>query len=71
MFGWEALADAVARVVRTLPPDERATARIYVQNYGEAGALEYFGPSRGLPPVICRTQRLLALGTRSRFRRRR
>ena len=44
MFGWEGLADAVARVVRTLPPEERATARIYVQNYGEAGALEYYGP---------------------------
>ncbi len=52
MFGWEALADAVASVVRTLPPEERATARIYVQNYGEAGALEYYGPARGLPPVI-------------------
>ena len=52
MFGWEALADAVTIVVRALPPEERATARIYVQNYGEAGALEYYGPSRGLPPVI-------------------
>ena len=52
MFGWEALADAVARVVRTLPAEERATARIFVQNYGEAGALEYYGPSRELPPVI-------------------
>jgi hypothetical protein len=52
MLGWEALADAVAGVVRTLPPEERATARIFVQNYGEAGALEYYGPSRGLPPVI-------------------
>ena len=52
MFGWEALADAVASVVRTLTHEERATARIYVQNYGEAGALEYYGPSRGLPPVI-------------------
>ncbi len=52
MFGWEALADAVAGVVRALPPEERATARIFVQNYGEAGALEYYGPSRGLPPVI-------------------
>ena len=52
MFGWEALADAVASVVRTLPSEERSTARIYAQNYGEAGALQYYGPSRGLPPVI-------------------
>jgi hypothetical protein len=52
MFGWETLADDVAAVVRKLPPDERAGARIFAQNYGEAGALEYYGPSRGLPPVI-------------------
>ena len=52
MFGWDTLADDVARVALTLTQAERATARIYVQNYGEAGALEYFGPSRGLPPVI-------------------
>lgn len=52
MFGWESLADAVARVVRTLPTDQRRSARIYAQNYGEAGSLEYYGPSRGLPPVI-------------------
>jgi hypothetical protein len=52
MFGWDTLADDVARVVARLTPGERATARIYAQNYGEAGALEYYGPSRGLPPVV-------------------
>ncbi len=52
MFGWETLADDVARVVEGLTADERARTRIYAQNYGEAGALEYFGPARGLPPVI-------------------
>jgi hypothetical protein len=52
MFGWETLADDVARVAGTLSPGERAAARIYVQNYGEAGALEYFGPARRLPRVV-------------------
>ncbi|BCS35606.2 hypothetical protein TBR22_A48400 [Luteitalea sp. TBR-22] len=52
MFGWETLADDVARAVATLSPAERAAAKIFTQNYGEAGALEYYGPSRGLPPVI-------------------
>lgn len=52
MFGWEGLADAVAGVVQSLSPEERASARIYAQNYGEAGALEYYGRSRGLPRVI-------------------
>ncbi len=52
MFGWEALADDVAKVAATLTPEERATARVYGQNYGEAGAIDYFGPARGLPPAI-------------------
>ncbi len=52
MFGWDTLADDVARVVAALPAAERARTRIYTQNYGQAGALEYFGPERGLPPVI-------------------
>ena len=39
-------------MVTTLSPTERATARIYAQNYGQAGALEYYRQSRDLPPVI-------------------
>ena len=52
MFGWPTLADDVAHVVAALTPAERASARIFTQNYGEAGALEYYGPARRLPPVV-------------------
>ncbi len=41
--GWERLAQAVADVLRTLPPAERARATIYAQNYGEAAAIELLG----------------------------
>ena len=51
-YGWPELADTVARVVARLPPAERARAVILTRNYGEAGALEYYGPARGLPRVI-------------------
>jgi hypothetical protein len=54
MHGWEDLAREVSRVYQQLPADERATARVFAQNYGEAGALEYFA-LRGrypLPRVI-------------------
>jgi hypothetical protein len=54
MHGWKEMAEAVAGVVRTLPAEDRAKACVFGQNYGEAGAMEYFGPGLGLPPAISR-----------------
>jgi hypothetical protein len=51
MVGWPQLADKVADAYRTLPPSARATAVIMTSNYGEAGALQEYGPARGLPAV--------------------
>ena len=47
--GWPKLVATVAGVWTALPADERSRAVIYADNYGEAGALELFGPARGLP----------------------
>ncbi|MGE5359024.1 MAG: glycosyltransferase family 39 protein, partial [Bacteroidales bacterium] len=52
MFGWEDLARRVARVYHELPADQRAKAAIFTSNYGEAGAIDFFGPRYGLPPAI-------------------
>ena len=52
MLGWEAQARAVASVVRALPPTDRARAVLVAANYGEAGALDLFGPRYGLPQVV-------------------
>jgi hypothetical protein len=52
MQGWRDMAAAVAGVVRSLPPEERAKACVFGQNYGEAGAVEYFGGDLDLPPAI-------------------
>jgi hypothetical protein len=52
MHGWRELAEAVAGVVRALPPDDRAKACVFGQNYGEAGAIEYFGRELALPPAV-------------------
>ncbi|MFT7866315.1 MULTISPECIES: glycosyltransferase family 39 protein [Amycolatopsis] len=49
--GWEELTEQVATVYRGLPPAERARAIVYGQNYAEAGAVDRFGPARGLPPA--------------------
>jgi hypothetical protein len=51
-FGWHELAETVARVYRSLPPADQARACILAQNYGEAGAIDLFGPALGLPKAI-------------------
>jgi Dolichyl-phosphate-mannose-protein mannosyltransferase len=51
-FGWEEMVQSVARVYASLPPDEQKRAAIFCQNYGEAGAIDFFGPKYGLPPAL-------------------
>jgi hypothetical protein len=51
-FGWPELTREVARIWNSLTPEERAEGGIWGSNYGEAGALELYGPRYGLPPVI-------------------
>ena len=55
-FGWEELVADVARIYDSLPPEERAKTGIFASNYGEAGALDLFGPAYGLPKAICAHQ---------------
>jgi hypothetical protein len=51
-FGWEEMVATVARVYSGLPPDVRTKTAIFGQNYGQAGAIDLFGPKYGLPPAI-------------------
>lgn len=51
-LGWRELASDVARVYHSLPLEEQRNTIIVSTNYGEAGALELFGPGFGLPPVF-------------------
>lgn len=52
MHGWRELAEAVARVHRALPEEDRGRACVYGQNYGQAGAIDHFGPALGLPRAM-------------------
>lgn len=52
-FGWEELADSVNTVLQGLPESERDSVVIIGQNYGQAGALEYYERSWRWPRVIC------------------
>ena len=51
-FGWEEMVASVAGVYEELPPEEQAEACILTGNYGEAGAIDFFGPEYGLPKAI-------------------
>jgi hypothetical protein len=52
MLGWEEFADSVAGVWSRLPEEERRSAVLLATNYGRAGALDWYGPDRGLPPSV-------------------
>jgi 4-amino-4-deoxy-L-arabinose transferase-like glycosyltransferase len=48
-IGWPRLADQVADVWRQIPAQAQPTAVIFTGNYGQAGAIDRYGPERGLP----------------------
>jgi hypothetical protein len=48
-FGWREITAGVARVYRSLPPEDQAHAAVITGNYGVASALEILGPEHGLP----------------------
>jgi Dolichyl-phosphate-mannose-protein mannosyltransferase len=52
MFGWQEMAEKIAVVYRSLPPEDRARAVFYGENYGEAAAIDVLGKPLGLPPAI-------------------
>jgi hypothetical protein len=52
MMGWPQQAEVVAGAFHSLSPDDRSRVAILAKNYGQAGAIDYFGPSLGLPHAI-------------------
>jgi len=52
MVGWPQFTRIVARVYDRLPLQERRRTRILVGNYGEAGAIDLYGPRYHLPPAL-------------------
>jgi len=61
-FGWEEMAVTVARVYNSLPPEVRA--KTFAQSYGQAGAIDLFGPKYGLPRAISGHQSYFLWGPR-------
>jgi hypothetical protein len=51
-YGWREQAQTLAHVRDTLAPEERASCRILAWNYGQAAAVNVFGPAYGLPRAV-------------------
>jgi hypothetical protein len=51
-IGWPELVETIAKVRDSLPAQDRAHLGILAGNYGEAGAIDLYGPRYGLPPAI-------------------
>src|SRR5215472_9992401 len=51
-IAWPREVALVAREYHALPPGQRAGTAILAGNYGEAGAIDRYGPGDGLPPAF-------------------
>jgi len=51
-FGWPEMAATVASVYNGLPADVRPRTAIFAQSYGQAGAIDFYGPRLGLPQAL-------------------
>jgi hypothetical protein len=63
-FGWEEMVGSVAHAYHHLGPEDEKRAAIFCQNYGEAGAIDFFGPKLRLPPAISGHQNYFLWGPR-------
>jgi MFS family permease len=51
-YGWSGMVTNLSKAVDTLPVNVRSQSCIFTSNYGEASAVNFFGPSLGLPKAI-------------------
>ena len=63
-FGWQEMVASVGHVYNHLRPEDKKRAAIFCQNYGEAGAIDFFGANFGLPPAISGHQNYFLWGPR-------
>ena len=64
-FPWPGMVEAVARVYHSLTPEEQKRTAIFANNYGQAAAIDFFGPQYGLPKAISGHQNYFLWGPRN------
>ncbi len=63
-FGWQELTEMTAQAWSRLTPEERRDCGIFAQDYGQAGAIDFFGTRYGLPPSLSGHQTYFLWGPR-------
>lgn len=63
-FGWHEIVSEVVVAWNRIPTAERADCGIFAQDYGQAGAIDWYGPSYGLPPSLSGHQTWFLWGPR-------
>ena len=63
-FGWEEMTAVTAQAWSRVTPDERHDCGIFAQDYGQAGATDFFGRRYGLPPALSGHQTYFLWGPR-------
>lgn len=51
-FGWPEMVETVSKVYHALPPEDQAKTAIIGDDFGESGAVDFYGPRFGLPKSI-------------------
>ena len=63
-FGWREMVATVNVAYNKLSPEERPGCGIFAQDYGQAGAIDFFGRQYGLPPALSGHQTYFLWGPR-------
>jgi hypothetical protein len=63
-FGWEEMTAMTAEAWSRFKPEERQDCGIFAQDYGQAGAIDFFGRRYGLPPALSGHQTYFLWGPR-------
>jgi Dolichyl-phosphate-mannose-protein mannosyltransferase len=64
-FGWEEMVRTTAIAFHRLPAAEKNTTAIFANDYGQAAAIDFFGPRYGLPPAIGKNESYWLWGPRA------
>jgi hypothetical protein len=64
MFGWEEMVQQAAAYYHRLSPEEQRKTVVFGNDYGEAAAVDFFGPKYGLPKAIGGNQNYWLWGPR-------
>ncbi|HZE70001.1 MAG TPA: glycosyltransferase family 39 protein [Pyrinomonadaceae bacterium] len=63
-FGWEEMTAVTAQAWSRLKPEEKGDCAVFAQDYGQAGAIDFFGRRYGLPPALSGHQTYFLWGPR-------